>query len=164
MNNVTQPTIAGLRHPLSPARWSIRRLNIWTRPCRRTKLHGVLILGTVNPKTNNFFPCLCRSMAWLLPTRTLAKAGKTNGFSQHSEGQDESAREAILEKVMKGRQPSDLMLRCKQWILFSDASFDGNLRYHSQFCRSTTLLSGIALRTELHLILYRRRENHLRTI
>lgn len=29
-----------------------------------------------------------------------------------SDGQDEAARSAILEKVMKGRQPTDLMLRC----------------------------------------------------
>ncbi|KLO14034.1 Mg2+ transporter protein cora-like protein [Schizopora paradoxa] len=30
-----------------------------------------------------------------------------------SDGQDEAARSAILEKVMKGRQPTDLMLRCE---------------------------------------------------
>ena len=34
---------------------------------------------------------------------------------QPSDGQDEAARAAILEKVMKGRQPTDLMLRCK-WL------------------------------------------------
>lgn len=30
-----------------------------------------------------------------------------------SDGQDDAARAAILEKVMKGRQPTDLMLRCE---------------------------------------------------
>jgi magnesium transporter len=28
-------------------------------------------------------------------------------------GQEDDAKAAILEKVMKGRQPSDLLLRCK---------------------------------------------------
>ena len=34
-------------------------------------------------------------------------------FSALSEERDEAARTAILEKVMKGRQPTDLMLRCE---------------------------------------------------
>jgi hypothetical protein len=33
-------------------------------------------------------------------------------FNGLSDGQEEAAKIAILEKVMKGRQPTDLMLRC----------------------------------------------------
>lgn len=29
-----------------------------------------------------------------------------------SQGEEEAAKAAILDKVMKGRQPTDLMLRC----------------------------------------------------
>lgn len=34
-------------------------------------------------------------------------------FNGPSDGQEEAAKVAILEKVMKGRQPTDLMLRCE---------------------------------------------------
>lgn len=37
---------------------------------------------------------------------------RSESFSSLSDGDDEAARAAILEKLMKGRQPSDLMLRC----------------------------------------------------
>lgn len=36
-------------------------------------------------------------------------------FDGLSERQEEAAKAAILEKVMKGRQPADLMLRC-EWL------------------------------------------------
>jgi hypothetical protein len=38
-----------------------------------------------------------------------AYSSELNGLS---DGQEEAAKVAILEKVMKGRQPTDLMLRC----------------------------------------------------
>jgi hypothetical protein len=34
-------------------------------------------------------------------------------FNPISDSQEEAAKAAILEKVMKGRQPTDLMLRCE---------------------------------------------------
>lgn len=38
---------------------------------------------------------------------------KPTEFDGLLDGQEEEARAAILEKVMKGRHPTDLMLRCK---------------------------------------------------
>lgn len=46
-----------------------------------------------------------RKFSWL------RKFGRDT-FSDLSDRQDEAARSAILEKVIKGRQPNDLMLRC----------------------------------------------------
>ncbi|EJD05505.1 cora-domain-containing protein [Fomitiporia mediterranea MF3/22] len=51
-----------------------------------------------------------RQMSWL--GRLLRTRRDSEAFAAVSDGQDEAARSAILEKVMKGRQPSDLMLRC----------------------------------------------------
>jgi hypothetical protein len=39
--------------------------------------------------------------------------GRPVEYNPLSDIQEEAARAAILEKVMKGRQPTDLMLRCK---------------------------------------------------
>jgi hypothetical protein len=54
-------------------------------------------------------------LSWI--SKTNAKSGDVRGFSGLEE---EHARAAILEKVMKGRQPTDLMLRCEyfqSWLL-----------------------------------------------
>ncbi|KAI0938491.1 hypothetical protein AcW1_010255 [Taiwanofungus camphoratus] len=49
-----------------------------------------------------------RQMSWL----PKLKPRPTEPFSEPSDGQEEAAKVAILEKAMKGRQPADLMLRC----------------------------------------------------
>jgi magnesium transporter len=49
-----------------------------------------------------------RHLSWLSKTNS-----KSVEFSGFSESQEEVAKAAILEKVMKGRQPTDLMLRCE---------------------------------------------------
>lgn len=50
-------------------------------------------------------------------TRCITWGSKTNGrsveFNGLSDLQEEAAKAAILDKVMKGRQPTDLMLRCE---------------------------------------------------
>ena len=66
--------------------------------------------------------CQSRTPRFRVPMRSMSSSWVNwlNGQSRHSDpsnqisdGQDEAARAAILEKVMKGRQPTDLMLRCK---------------------------------------------------
>jgi magnesium transporter len=52
-------------------------------------------------------PIGLRHLSWL--SRANSKLD-SKGFS---ESQEEEAKAAILEKVMKGRQPTDLMLRCE---------------------------------------------------
>jgi magnesium transporter len=52
-------------------------------------------------------PIGLRHLSWL--SKTHSKSVESNGFSDF---QEEEAKAAILEKVMKGRQPTDLMLRC----------------------------------------------------
>jgi hypothetical protein len=49
-----------------------------------------------------------RHLSWF--ARTNSKSVESNSFSQ---SQEEDAKAAILDKVMKGRQPTDLMLRCE---------------------------------------------------
>lgn len=49
-----------------------------------------------------------RNLAWL-PRLNLRSSESCN---EPSDGLEEAAKVAILEKAMKGRQPADLMLRC----------------------------------------------------
>ncbi|KAL5521712.1 MRS2 [Sanghuangporus sanghuang] len=51
-----------------------------------------------------------RNVSWLNRFRRDSRSSEP--FSSTSDGQDEAGRVAIIEKVMKGRQPADLMLRC----------------------------------------------------
>ena len=41
---------------------------------------------------------------------------RQNAWGKYENGQEEAAKAAILEKVMKGRQVTDLMLRCELFI------------------------------------------------
>ncbi|KAF9815799.1 hypothetical protein IEO21_04383 [Rhodonia placenta] len=70
-------------------------------------------------------------MAWL-PKFNLRQS---EPYSEPSDGQEEAAKVAILEKAMKGRQPTDLMLRCT--VL--DA--EGNVKTISGQFRRTDLCS-----------------------
>ena len=65
--------------------------------------------GSVNSNVN------IRSISWLGKLFRNAQVGESH--TSPSDGQDEAARSAILEKVMKGRQPTDLMLRCTFLLL-----------------------------------------------
>jgi hypothetical protein len=47
---------------------------------------------------------------------------KNEGFGNVSDGEEERIRDAILDKALKGRQPSDLMLRCSYPIVKSKIS------------------------------------------
>lgn len=52
-----------------------------------------------------------RSMSWVSRfNRPL------DPWSGNSDGQEEAAKAAILEKAMKGRQQTDLMLRCARFL------------------------------------------------
>jgi len=53
-----------------------------------------------------------RHVSWLLRSRT--RPADSNGVL---EDQEDLTKAAILEKVMKGRQPTDLMLRCASLFL-----------------------------------------------
>ena len=63
-------------------------------------------------------PSLCRHLPGPFTARRLFWSQKStpqahDHFNGPSDGQEEAAKVAILEKVMKGRQPTDLMLRCE---------------------------------------------------
>lgn len=49
-------------------------------------------------------------MSWL----SRVQSRPSDSFSSPSEGQEEMVKAALLEKALKGRQPTDLMLRCEQ--------------------------------------------------
>lgn len=49
-----------------------------------------------------------RRLSWM--SKTNSRSAEFDGFS---DSQEEEAKAAILDKVMKGRQPTDLMLRCE---------------------------------------------------
>ena len=57
-----------------------------------------------------------RQMSWV--SRLFSRRRSGEPFSHISDGQDEAARAAILAQLMKGRQPSDLMLRCTLGFIF----------------------------------------------
>jgi hypothetical protein len=57
------------------------------------------------PRNPNFGAL--RAIAWA------AKMKAQHEFNGPGDGQEEAAKAAILDKVMKGRQPTDLMLRCQ---------------------------------------------------
>ncbi|KAH8116051.1 cora-domain-containing protein [Phellopilus nigrolimitatus] len=67
-----------------------------SKTARRNVKHGVHVQS--------------RHMSWI--GRLCGRDGRDTRSPPVSDGQDEAARSAILEKVMKGRQPTDLMLRC----------------------------------------------------
>lgn len=60
-------------------------------------------LGPTSPLPNDF-----RNASWYSKMKS-----KPVELDDLSERQEEAAKAAILEKVMKGRQPTDLMLRCE---------------------------------------------------
>ena len=51
-------------------------------------------------------------MSWRSWLAGAPRAGREN-FTNVSDGEEDAAKAAILEKAFKGRQPTDLMLRCK---------------------------------------------------
>lgn len=53
-----------------------------------------------------------RQISWT--PRATPRTVEFNGLSHE---QEDAAKAAILEKVMKGRQPTDLMLRCKSFTV-----------------------------------------------
>ena len=59
-------------------------------------------LGPTSPQPKDF-----RHASWYAKMKS-----KPVELDDLSERQEEAAKAAILEKVMKGRQPTDLMLRC----------------------------------------------------
>lgn len=67
--------------------------------------YGPVLLGRVCPLPDTLG---CRNLAWLprLPSRP------SESCNEPSDGLEEAAKVAILEKAMKARQPTDLMLRC----------------------------------------------------
>lgn len=77
-----------------------------------------------NSRASNVGPCnnrksvgrtSSRQMSWV--SRLLTRSRPSEPFPPISDGQDEAARSAILEKVMKGRQATDLMLRCTSTLI-----------------------------------------------
>jgi hypothetical protein len=53
--------------------------------------------------------------------RKASQAFSRKGGAPPSESQEEAAKDAILDKLMKGRQPTDLMLRCTYVVLHYSA-------------------------------------------
>ena len=54
-----------------------------------------------------------RHMSWLPRLGVSFRSAQDNSFNSPTDNQEEAAKVAILEKAMKGRQPTDLKLRCK---------------------------------------------------
>ena len=71
-----------------------------------------------------------RGISWL--GRLFRGSQTSEQFSAVPDGQDDAARSAILEKVMKGRQPSDLMLRCVYMLLPQSLRADATSRHYTQ--------------------------------
>lgn len=99
---------ARARNGLVPAVLKRPSALVWDSKCRRRTVPkpteyggGIAFKRTFSSSENNRF------VAWY------ARRTAGRGTNQRSDSQDEATRSAILEKVMKGRQPSDLMLRCK---------------------------------------------------
>ncbi|KIM78238.1 hypothetical protein PILCRDRAFT_824719 [Piloderma croceum F 1598] len=74
--------------------------------CTRALYSNACNCSSKTPGRRSMQPIGVRHLSWL--SRTNSKLD-SKGFS---ELQEEEAKAAILEKVMKGRQPTDLMLRC----------------------------------------------------
>jgi hypothetical protein len=55
---------------------------------------------------------------------------RSSDSSSTSEGQDNLTKAAILESVMKGRQPTDLMLRCASLFAIIMTSYSMFFRYY----------------------------------
>lgn len=74
-----------------------------------------------------------RAMSWIPKLRFASR--QQDLFNGPMDNQEEAAKVAILEKTMKGRQPTDLMLRCAYFLppvgLWSDRNYYVN-RYSSR--------------------------------
>lgn len=91
-----------------------------TSPLLRTSLSN-----SESPRSTRTFYREARGALWRKPAPVVEQRGirhiswipKLNTrpveFNGLSDGQEEAAKSAILEKVMKTRQPTDLMLRCE---------------------------------------------------
>jgi hypothetical protein len=85
--------------------------------CKRS-IYFLSSTGTLRPWNSVLSPhstCLgyVRSIAW--STRANPRPAEWG----MSDEQEDVAKAAILDKVMKGRQPADLMLRCESFLLIS---------------------------------------------
>ena len=86
------------------------------RACALSRGLGRLRTFTLLSTGAHFRPCrtvlspqlYARSIAW--SPHTHPRSPEYRGLSDE---QEDAAKAAILEKVMKGRQPTDLMLRCE---------------------------------------------------
>lgn len=54
-----------------------------------------------------------RGLSWLPKLGLGYRQPQDDAFNGPTDNQEEAAKVAILEKAMKGRQPTDLKLRCK---------------------------------------------------
>ncbi|KAJ7931315.1 magnesium transporter [Mycena leptocephala] len=85
------------------------------------------------------------------------KQSRTVEFDGLSDIQEEATRAAILEKVMKGRQPTDLMLRCKLFHSSSLSDLCGEHRLNPRDLRKIdsrvpNLVPTILVRREAFLV------------
>lgn len=76
-------------------------------------------LGAFNDRSSPVHGFRVHSRNASLFSRLRRDGRSSEPFSPASDGQDEAGRAAILEKVMKGRQPADLMLRCMYTIFYA---------------------------------------------
>jgi len=81
-----------------------------SHPLALTLLHHGGVSGRLHKRTNT-------AVSNCTGVRFISWSPRPNQrpveFNDLSDGQEEAAKTAILEKVMKGRQPTDLMLRCE---------------------------------------------------
>jgi magnesium transporter len=71
----------------------------WTLPGQN------LSIGTTLIRRNKSWKAALGSFGWANQ--------KNDGFGNVSDNEEDAVRAAILDKALKGRQPSDLMLRCE---------------------------------------------------
>lgn len=72
------------------------------------------------------YPRNSRQISWSFKSQT----GSSTEFNDLPDNEEDVTRVAILNKVMKGRQPADLMLRCKCNCSYSFLSAKNHCRYH----------------------------------
>lgn len=65
----------------------------------------------LDPRRHSGIRVEARQMSW-----TKLNLGTDQFDDGPSDGQEEAAKTALLEKAMKGRQPTDLMLRCELMV------------------------------------------------
>lgn len=138
---------ASPNHVMLHYRYFCRQVSsIRPRPtCRPTALTPTLRHARLGlpPPISAATPYGKRHLSWLPKFGTK----QSEQFEGPSDNQEEAAKIAILEKAMKGRQPTDLMLRCT--CLYNANCLDANPRQAPFLMQRVTRLRLFAFESDL---------------